>query len=281
MNILEVEQLSKCFAVQDEDGKPAELLAVDQVSFKLAEGGSLAIVGESGSGKTTLARIVAGIERQTSGTLIVEGELREPTDVSRSVRKRRARQAQMVFQDPYASLDPRQSIRACLEEILREHFTLSRARRRERADELLEQVGLDPGRGDDHPRRLSGGQRQRVAIARALAAEPKLLILDEAVSALDVSVQAQVLNLLADLRKELGLAFLFVSHDLGVVRQITEDCLVMLQGRVVESGSTASILDHPKDPYTQRLLAAIPRPGWRPRRHLTTVPASSPDKENP
>ncbi|MBS1868592.1 MAG: ABC transporter ATP-binding protein [Actinobacteria bacterium] len=269
--LLHAADVRKTFVVRDESGRRDELVAADGVSFTLATGGSLALVGESGSGKTTIARIVAGLETPSGGTVELLGEARTGGRVSRAVRKRRARQVQMVFQDPYGSLDPRQTVAACVEEVLREHFDGDRCWRRERVASLLQQVGLEERHADQRPRRLSGGQRQRVAIARALAVEPRLLILDEAVSALDVSVQAQVINMLVELRRTTGVAFLFVSHDLGVVRQVTEDCLVMHRGRVVEAGPTADVLDHPADAYTQRLLSAIPRPGWQPRRRTAEV----------
>lgn len=246
---LQVEGLRKEFR----SGDGTVTVAVDDVSFTLERGGSLAVVGESGSGKTTTARIVAGLERATSGTVTVSGE-------------RAVRPVQMVFQDPFASLDPRQRIGAGLVELLRVRTGLARAAARDRAVGLLAEVGLDEQHAARLPRDLSGGQRQRVAIARALALQPEILILDEAVAALDVSVQAQVLNLLCDIRERTTVAFLFVSHDLAVVRQVTDHCLVMRHGRVVERGRTADVLDHPQDPYTQALLEAVPRPGWQPRR---------------
>ncbi|MEU1165015.1 ATP-binding cassette domain-containing protein [Streptomyces sp. NPDC005921] len=248
-----VEHLRKEFPARSRDGKA--VIAVDDVGFALERGGSLAVVGESGSGKTTVARIVAGLERATSGTVTVTGS-----------GKRSARPVQMVFQDPFASLDPRQRIGAGLTELLRVRIGLGRAAALERATGLLAEVGLDEQHAARLPRDLSGGQRQRVAIARALALEPEILILDEAVAALDVSVQAQVLNLLSDIRERTTVAFLFVSHDLAVVRQVTDHCLVMQHGRVVEEGRTAEVLDHPRAPYTQELLDAVPRPGWQPRR---------------
>ncbi|MER6135503.1 ATP-binding cassette domain-containing protein [Streptomyces sp. NPDC001815] len=250
---LVVERLRKEFPARARGAEA--VVAVDDVSFTLERGGSLAVVGESGSGKTTTARIVAGLEQATSGTVSVAGN-----------GKKAARPVQMVFQDPFASLDPRQRIGAGLTELLRARFRLGRAAARERATELLAEVGLDEQHGARLPRDLSGGQRQRVAIARALALEPEVLILDEAVAALDVSVQAQVLNLLSDIRARSTVAFLFVSHDLAVVRQVTDRCLVMHHGRVVEQGPTADVLDHPRDPYTQELLDAVPKPGWQPRR---------------
>jgi ABC-type microcin C transport system duplicated ATPase subunit YejF len=172
----------------------------------------------------------------------------------------------MVFQDPYSSLNPRQRVKDAISEVLRVHFDLSNADRAKRVASLLEQVGLEPSQGDAYPRHLSGGQRQRVTIARALALEPQLLILDEAVAALDVSVQAQVINLLDDLRQQTGVTYLFVSHDLAVVRQVTDETIVLRNGRIVEHGSTEDILTDPQQEYTKALLAAIPKPGWRPRR---------------
>jgi len=257
--LLQVEGLTKVFGSRGEEHR-----AVDDVSFALAQGGSLAIVGESGSGKTTTARIVAGLEAATGGSVAIEGR---EVDVTRRGRGRRsARVVQMVFQDPFGSLDPRQNIGAGLRELLRIHFDLGRAELGARVSALLEQVGLEERHAGLRPRALSGGQRQRVAIARALAVEPRILILDEAVSALDVSVQAQVLNLLGDIRQSSGVSYLFVSHDLGVVRQVADHCLVLNRGRVVESGSTAEVLDDPQHAYTQALIDAVPKPGWQPQR---------------
>ena len=264
--LLVVEHLRKVYPVRGERGEHEELVAVDDVSLAVSSRGSLAIVGESGSGKTTIARIIAGLEGATSGAVTFDGEQRHGGHVSRRLRKRQAAQVQMVFQDPYASLDPHQSVEVALEEVLHEHFRLSRSGRRERVAEILDTVGLDARHAKALPRALSGGQRQRVAIARALAVRPRLLILDEAVSALDVSVQAQVINMLADLRASLEIAFLFISHDLGVVRHVSDECVVMHRGCLVESGPTEAVLSSPKDPYTQQLLRAIPKPGWVPKR---------------
>jgi ABC-type glutathione transport system ATPase component len=267
-DLVVVEGLCKRFRVKSATGQYEDLVAVDDATFSLPAGGSLAIVGESGSGKTTVARVLAGLETATAGSVTIAGDERVPGRVNRALRKRRARQVQMVFQDPYSSLDPRQTVAAALSEMLREHHSLSASQRHARVLQLLEQVGLDERHAVAYPSALSGGQRQRVAIARAIAVEPRLLILDEAVSALDVSVQAQVLNLLVELRRVTEAAFLFVSHDLAVVRQIAEQCVVMCEGRIVEAGPVEDVLDHPTAPYTQRLLKAIPRPGWKPRRHL-------------
>jgi oligopeptide transport system ATP-binding protein len=264
---VEVEGLRKTFSVKSGRGR-TEFVAVDDVSFELPKGGSLAIVGESGSGKTTTARLILGLEAPTAGRIVVSGRPRTSSRVSRTERGRRARETQLVFQDPFLSLDPRQRVGACIDEVLRLHFDLDGHQRRARIRELVDVVGLDQRHTQSLPRALSGGQRQRVAIARALAAEPEVLILDEAVSALDVSVQAQVLNLLADLRQQRGVSYLFISHDLGVVRQVSDLVLVMCDGRVVERGPTDQVLDQPRDPYTQRLIAAIPGPGWKPPLHL-------------
>lgn len=257
MSLLTAEHLRKEY--------PGPLVAVDDVSFSVEPGDSLAIVGESGSGKTTCARIIAGLETATSGSVRIGGEdLRRAGVMRRAPRLARARLVQMVFQDPYTSLDPRQTVSSAIAEVLALHGYRDRRKRAGRTEELLDKVGLDARIGASFPRRLSGGQRQRVAIARALAASPRLLILDEAVSALDVSVQAQVLNLIAELRAADALTSVFISHDLGVVRQVSSACVVMHRGVIVERGSTGTILDAPSHPYTQRLLAAVPRPGWKP-----------------
>ncbi|KOU19618.1 ABC transporter ATP-binding protein [Streptomyces sp. WM6372] len=237
--------------------------AVDDVSFRLAEGGSVGIVGESGSGKTTTARIVVGLERADAGQVLVHGRDRGDRVRGKAQRLARAREVQMVFQDPFLSLDPRTSVGGALRETLRLHFPDADHGRR--VTELLDQVGLGAREADALPRQLSGGQRQRVAIARALAVEPAVLVLDEAVAALDVSVQAQILNLLADIREQTGIGYLFITHDLGVVRCVTDDVVVMRHGRIVESGPTAQVLAAPEHPYTRLLLESVPRPGWDPQ----------------
>jgi oligopeptide transport system ATP-binding protein len=242
--LLEVRNLRKVFK--------GGFVAVDGVSFEVPAGGALAVVGESGSGKTTCARIITGLERATSGSVTIE-----PGAV------------QMVFQDPYQSLDRRQTVAGCLNEVLAHHTDLNRDKRKIRISELLALVGLDERAGEALPRALSGGQRQRVAIARALAADPELLVLDEAVAALDVSIQAQILNLLVDARAATGIAYLFITHDLSVVRHVCEDVVVMHRGKVVESGKVERVLTEPADPYTRRLIASVPRPGWVPARGVS------------
>jgi oligopeptide transport system ATP-binding protein len=271
--LLQVENLRKVYRVPGGKHRTADLVAVDRLSFRVQAGGSLAIVGESGSGKTTTARLIAGLEGPTSGVIRVDGEARKPLPWARGERARYARQVQMVYQDPFTSLDPSQTIQACLDEVLRCHFGQDGEIRSHRISELLGQCGLDDRHRHRRPRSLSGGERQRAAIARALAAGPQVLILDEAVSSLDVSIQAQILNLLAGLRSALGLTYVFISHDLGVVRQVSDECIVMHRGAAVESGATENILRAPKADYTRQLLDAIPRPGWAPKRRAA-YPAS-------
>jgi ABC-type glutathione transport system ATPase component len=243
-------------------------VAVDDLSFDLLPGRSLAIVGESGSGKTTVARMIVGLERPTAGVITACGRDRSHPARGSKERKLRGREVQIVFQDPYSSLDPRQSGADLVDEVLRLHHSSDVATRRRTIAELADLVGLDERQMHARPRSLSGGQRQRVAIARALAAEPRVLILDESVAALDVSIQAQVLNVLADIRDERGISYVLISHDLAVVRQLTEDALVMQHGRVVERGATGELLDAPQHPYTQMLRASVPGPGWKPVRSL-------------
>ena len=236
--------------------KPAELQAVGGMSFRIARGRTLAVVGESGCGKSTLARLVTLIEKPTSGSLRLIGLDTAAPPAGRAAELRRA--VQLVFQNPYGSLNPRKKIAAVLEDPLAINTDLPRAERQQRARRMLARVGLRPEFTNRYPHMFSGGQRQRIAIARALMLEPRLLVADEPVSALDVSIQAQVLNLLADLQAELGLAYLFISHDLGVVRHIAHDVLVMYLGHAVEQGDKARLFARPLHPYTQALLASTP-----------------------
>ncbi|HEV7194697.1 MAG TPA: ATP-binding cassette domain-containing protein [Pedococcus sp.] len=256
---LEVVDLHKSYRVRG-----GTVDAVAGVTFDLPAGQTLGIVGESGSGKSTVARMLVGLERPDAGQIVVCGRSAAGPSRGRTERIARARAIQIVFQDPYLSLDPRLAVGAAIEATLRLHTELSPPDRRRRVIDLLVQVGLGEGVAGTLPRRLSGGERQRVAIARALAVRPSVLILDEAVSALDVSVQAQVLNLLADIRRETDIALVFISHDLAVVRHVCDQTLVMHRGQVVERGATRGLLDSPQHPYTQLLRDAVPRPGWCP-----------------
>ncbi|HVO04356.1 MAG TPA: peptide ABC transporter ATP-binding protein [Candidatus Cybelea sp.] len=234
----------------------AILRAVNGVSFELRAGRTLAVVGESGCGKSTLARMVTMIERPTSGHLELDGTDVATADTA-TLRRLRAR-VQMVFQDPYGSLNPRKQIGQILEEPLEINTPLDRAQRREKAREMMAHVGLRPEHYGRYPHMFSGGQRQRIAIARALMLRPKVVVADEPVSALDVSIRAQVLNLLMDLQGELDLAYMFISHDLSVVRHLADDVMVMYLGRPVEQGTKDRVFNEPRHPYTQVLLAATP-----------------------
>jgi oligopeptide/dipeptide ABC transporter ATP-binding protein len=235
-----------------------DLVAVSDVSFQLMPGRSLAIVGQSGSGKTTIARMLVGLERPTSGTMTACGHDRSRPPRSAGERRRLGREVQIVFQDPYTSLDPRQNAESAVDEVLRLHHSWPPGRRRARVAELMDLVALDSRQSRALPRSLSGGQRQRVAIARALSAQPAILILDESVAALDTSIQAQVLNLLADLQAEYGLSYLFIAHDLEVVRHVSDKVAVMYLGRVGEAAPKNALYETPRHPYTVALLSAAP-----------------------
>ncbi|MTB89236.1 ABC transporter ATP-binding protein [Aeromicrobium senzhongii] len=257
-DVLVVEDLTKVFELRG--GKPWEKVpftAVDSVSFRLRRGTTTAIVGESGSGKSTVARMVLDLLPPTSGRVLFDGvDIRELKSKAQKLKFRR--QMQPVFQNPYASLDPMYSIYRSIEEPLRTHDVGSKAEREAKVRELLDKVSLPSNVMSRYPGELSGGQRQRVAIARALALDPEVVICDEAVSALDVLVQAQILELLNDLQASLGLSYLFITHDLAVVRQIADDVLVMQNGKVVEHSSVSQVFDSPREEYTRRLLDAIP-----------------------
>ncbi|MFE4834413.1 dipeptide ABC transporter ATP-binding protein [Arthrobacter sp. NPDC056691] len=254
--VLRVENLSKVFKLRSGIGRSTDFTAVDSVSFGVKRGTTTAIVGESGSGKSTVAQMVLNLLPPTSGRIVFDG-VDTATLNSREIFAFR-RRVQPIFQDPYGSLDPMYNIFRTIEEPLRTHKVGNRASREKKVRELLDQVALPQSTMQRYPNELSGGQRQRVAIARALALDPEVIICDEAVSALDVLVQAQVLNLLADLQANLGLTYLFITHDLAVVRQIADHVCVMEKGRLVETGATDDVFDAPQQEYTKALLNAIP-----------------------
>ncbi|MCZ6635082.1 MAG: ATP-binding cassette domain-containing protein [bacterium] len=232
------------------------LKAVESVNLKIYPGKTLGLVGESGSGKSTTAHLMVRLDEPTAGDILYEGQ--SVAHIKRKDLKKFREQVQMVFQDPYSSLDPRQTLFAIVERPIKLHTNLSRNERMERVIQILEQVGLDAGQLYRYPHEFSGGQRQRIAVARALAVQPRLVVCDEPVSALDVSVQAQVLNLLKKLQDDLGLAYLFVSHDLNVVRHISHEIAVIYMGHIVEQAPTEELFNNPQHPYTRALLASMP-----------------------
>jgi oligopeptide/dipeptide ABC transporter ATP-binding protein len=279
--LLEVESLSRDFVARRSlTGRPiATVQAVDDVSFTVEAGKTLALVGESGSGKSTLGRLVLRLIEPTAGTIRFEGRDIAAFD-DRKLRAFR-RKAQLIFQDPYASLNPRMSIGQMLAEPLVLHKTVARERRHGRVAELLHLVGLEPGVAGRYPHEFSGGQRQRIAIARALAGEPKLIVCDEPVSALDVSIRSQVLNLLRDLQRRLGLTYIFISHDLAVVKHVADRIAVMNSGRIVESADTEDLFASPSHPYSRALLSAIPVPSVRARRDRMILQGDPPSVLDP
>jgi oligopeptide/dipeptide ABC transporter ATP-binding protein len=234
--------------------QPLSIPAVDCVTFELRAGETVGLVGESGCGKSTLGRTLVGLYPATSGALELFGQ---PISNERTLEQRRA--VQMIFQDPFASLNPRMSVGQMLKEVILFHQLLPKEKVEERCKELMTLVGLPHSALDSYPRQFSGGQRQRIGIARALALQPKILIADEAVSALDVSVQASIVNLLEDLKRDLGLSMLFISHNISVVRQISDRVCVMYLGRVVEEGNATQVFDNPVHPYTKLLLDSVPK----------------------
>jgi peptide/nickel transport system ATP-binding protein len=253
--VLELQSVSHSFHVRDGLFHHRSLKAVDDVSLSLARGDMLGVVGESGCGKSTLLRLMLGLLKPSSGTVMLEGQ-----PVAAQDRRTLAAKIQLVFQDPYSSLNPRRTVAAIVEQPLRVHRVGDRAMRKARVRELLDLVGLPARLAHSYPGHLSGGQRQRVAIARALALKPRILACDEPTSALDVSVQAQILNLLIELRRELDLAYVFVSHNLAVVEHVCTRVAVMYLGRIVESGPAREVFAAPRHPYTRVLLKSVLTP---------------------
>ncbi|MSP88234.1 MAG: ATP-binding cassette domain-containing protein [Alphaproteobacteria bacterium] len=270
--LLEVRDLAKHYA-----GKSGTTIrALDGVGFTLGRDEVLGVVGESGCGKSTLGRTLLRLVEPTQGSVLFEGE--DITNLSRRDMNRRRRDMQIVFQDPFGSLNPRHKIGTIVGEPLVIHGEADVAAR---VAEMLDIVGLPPDAAGRFPHEFSGGQRQRIAIARALALRPKLLVADEPVSALDVSIQSQIINLIADLRRRFGLSMIFISHDLSVIRHVSDRIAVMYFGRIVEIGSAADIFDRPVHPYTRALLSAIPRPGLGPKPQRILLEGELPDPAHP
>ena len=272
--LVQADRVSRSFGGRGLLRRGRTLHAVQSVDMAIARGEAVGLVGESGSGKSTLGRLLLGLLPPTAGQVLVDGA--NLADASAAELRRLRRRMQLVFQDPHSSLDPRRRVGAQIADGLEIHRLLPASQRPARVATLLAQVGLPPGHADRYPHEFSGGQRQRVAIARALATAPDILVADEPVSALDVSVQAQVLALLSDLRSRLGLALLFISHDLPVVRTLCDRVLVMHLGRVVEQGPAAAVLRTPLHPYTQALLSAAPSLSPRPDRIILRGEPPSP-----
>ena len=267
-DLITVEGLTKHFSVRQKGlaKQKRAIRAVEDITLSLRAGETLAVVGESGCGKSTLARMLVGLLTPTAGRVLYEGV--DISSLSASEMRKVRRKIQMTFQDPYASLSPRKTARQLVAEGWKIHPDLVPKRERSaRADEWLSRVGFLPGHGDRFPRQLSGGQRQRVGIARALAIDPRVLVLDEPIASLDVSVQAQVLNLLEALQRDLGIAYIFIAHDLAAVRYVANRVAVMYLGKIVEQGNRDDIYSAPTHPYTQALLSAVPDPApWQSRK---------------
>lgn len=279
--LLELEGVKKYFPIKSGVLKRVQgnVKAVESVSLKLYKGESLGVVGESGCGKSTLGRTILGLEELTEGKISFEQQ--EIQDLKRKEKKKFVKEMQMIFQDPFASLNPRQRVGHALDEVFTMHTDMSAQERKSAVMDLLTEVGLKAEHYDRYPHEFSGGQRQRIGIARAIALNPQFIICDEAVSALDVSVQAQVLKLLKNLQDKYNLSYLFISHDLGVVRYFCDRVLVMYLGNTVEMGDVSSIFKNPLHPYTQALLSAIPRPSMDAKRERVRLVGEMPNPANP
>ena len=276
--ILSIQGLTKNYELSSAFFRGRDVVhAVENVNLEIQEGETLGIVGESGCGKSTLGRMIVRLEQPTDGVILFEGD--DLAKVSKKKLRSLRKRFQMIFQDPYASLNPRRQIGQIVEEPMRVHG-VGKAERQARAKELLKKVGLDENAYEKYPHEFSGGQRQRVVIARALALNPRLVVADEPVSALDVSIQAQVLNIFKDLQKELQLTYVFIAHDLGVVRHVSDRIAVMYLGKIVELADADDLYEHPAHPYTQALLSANPRMGADDKRERIILKGDIPNPIN-
>ncbi|MDQ0273649.1 ABC transporter ATP-binding protein [Cytobacillus purgationiresistens] len=279
--LLEVKELKQYFPIKGGVfGRTVNhVKAVDDVSFTVNEGETVSIVGESGCGKSTTGRAILRLDNPYSGNIYFQGE--DLVSLSKSQMRKKRKDLQIIFQDPYASLNPRQTVSQILEEAMEIQKVIPKKDRRKKITELLETVGIGAHQIDRYPHEFSGGQRQRIGIARALSVDPKLIVCDEAVSALDVSIQAQVLNLLKDLQRKFKLTYLFISHDLGVVRHISDRIIVMYLGKIVEVADKKSLFNQPRHPYTQALLSAIPSTNITERRERIILTGDVPSPIDP
>ena len=279
--ILEVNNLKKYFPIEKNLlGTPTRYLkAVDDVSFKVKRGTTLGVVGESGCGKTTLGRTILRLHDITGGSVLFNGE--DITNMSKGELRKRRTQLQLIFQDPYSSLPPRMTVGNIIAEAVRVHNIVPADEVTQHVRDIMKKCGLQPHWYDRYPHEFSGGQRQRICIARALAVNPELVICDEPVSALDVSIQAQIINLLKDLQNKMGLTYLFISHDLSVVKYITDNILVMYLGNVMELGSTDNIFANPLHPYTKALFSAVPNPDPTAKMERIKLQGDIPSPANP
>lgn len=279
--ILEVKNLSKYFPIRGGVLRRVvgHVKAVDQVSFSVKQGETFGLVGESGCGKSTTGRTILRLLEPTGGQVLFDGQ--DIARLSRHAMRRVRRDLQMVFQDPFASLNPTMTVGELIEEPMKVHGLYTKGERREKAREMMETVGLDSSYLQRYPHEFSGGQRQRIGIARALSLKPKLIIADEPVSALDVSIQSQILNLMEDLQEQFGLTYIFIAHDLSVVKYISDRVGVMYLGRMVEVAPKKELYDHPAHPYTEALLSAVPIPNPRHKRERIVLSGNVPSPANP